>query len=178
MAPEAMISSDSHLVEPPTLWEERLPAELRERGPRVRVAADGKEWWYIDGRKTQTHVGTQAGKRFAKDPSQLATAATFAEVRPGAYDPEVFVKDSQDDGIVGSVVYPSEGLVLYSAPDPILCSASCRAYNDFAADFCSFDPVRLKGIAMLNVDDPLEAVAELQRCRHREIGRASCRERV
>jgi predicted TIM-barrel fold metal-dependent hydrolase len=160
-----MISSDSHLVEYPTLWEERLPREFRERGPRVVPTADGKEWWYVDGRKTQTHVGTQAGKRFAKDPSQLVTAASFSEVRPGAYDPALFIKESMDDGIEGSVVYPSEGLVLYSVADSALCSAACRVYNDYAAEFCSYDRARLKGIGLINVDDPGEAGLELRRCR-------------
>jgi predicted TIM-barrel fold metal-dependent hydrolase len=45
-----------------------------------------------------------------------------------------------------------------------------RAYNDAIAEFCSEDRSRLKGMAMLNIDDPHEAVAELTRCR--EMGLA------
>ena len=40
-----------------------------------------------------------------------------------------------------------------------------RAFNDFIADFCSYDNSRLKGIALVNIDDPAEAVAEMTRCR-------------
>ena len=165
MAPPKMISSDSHLIEHPTLWEERMPAALRDRGPRVVRTDDGKDWWYVDGKKTMSFLGIQAGRRFDNDPDKLVTAATFADVRPGAYDPKLFVKESEDDGVVGSVIYPTEGLVLFSVPDTELCSASMRAYNDYIAEFCSDDPRRLKGIAMINVDDPPEAVAELTRCR-------------
>jgi hypothetical protein len=30
-----LVSSDSHVVEPPDLWQERVPVHLRERAPRV-----------------------------------------------------------------------------------------------------------------------------------------------
>jgi predicted TIM-barrel fold metal-dependent hydrolase len=160
-----MISSDSHLIEHPTLWEERMPAALRERGPRVVTADDGMEWWYVDGRKTMSFLGIQTGRRFDKDPSKLVVAAKFEDVRPGAYDPELFVKESQDDGVIGSVIYPTEGLVLFGIPDTGLCSAAMYAYNDYLADFCGHDPRRLKGIAMINVDEPADAARELERCR-------------
>jgi predicted TIM-barrel fold metal-dependent hydrolase len=40
-----------------------------------------------------------------------------------------------------------------------------RAYNDAIAEFCSEDTNRLKGMAMLNLDDIDDAVGELRRCR-------------
>ena len=43
-------------------------------------------------------------------------------------------------------------------------SAICRVYNDWIADFCTPYPDRLKGIAMLNVDDVEEGSKELERC--------------
>jgi hypothetical protein len=30
-----VVSVDDHVVEPPDLWERRLPKRLRDRGPRV-----------------------------------------------------------------------------------------------------------------------------------------------
>ena len=33
---EPRISGDSHMTEPPDLWEKRLPAVLRERAPRFQ----------------------------------------------------------------------------------------------------------------------------------------------
>ena len=37
--------------------------------------------------------------------------------------------------------------------DTLLMSAISRAYNDCLAEFCRADPTRLKGIAMINLDD-------------------------
>jgi predicted TIM-barrel fold metal-dependent hydrolase len=42
-------------------------------------------------------------------------------------------------------------------------SAIFRAYNDWLAEFCSADRARLKGIAMVNLDDVEEGIAELER---------------
>ena len=42
-------------------------------------------------------------------------------------------------------------------------SAIFRAYNDWLADFCRADPARLKGIAMINLDDIPDAIKELER---------------
>ena len=68
------------------------------------------------------------------------------------------------DGVEASIVYPSQGLLLYSVPDSELLSALCRAYNNWLADFCHPFPHRIKGIAMLNLDDVQEGVSELTRC--------------
>jgi predicted TIM-barrel fold metal-dependent hydrolase len=163
-----MISSDSHIIEPPDLWTGRLPAHLAERAPRVEVEADG-EWWYVDGRKTMSHLGIQTGARFDKDPDKLVTSATFAQVRPAAYDPRAYLAENETDGVWGSVIYPSEGLVLFSVPNTEVVTASMRAYNEWLAEFCREDPARLKGLAMVNVDDVDDAVDELQRVRGRGL---------
>src|ERR1700686_5020681 len=42
-------------------------------------------------------------------------------------------------------------------------SAIFRAYNDWLAEFCRTDPARLKGIAMINLDDVQDAIKELER---------------
>ena len=159
-----MISSDSHIIEPPDLWLERIAPAFRERAPRV-VAEDGGDWWYIDGKRSMSFVGIQTGERFDRDASELRTEGTFQDVRPAAYDPSRYIEEKLQDGVAGSVLYPSEALLAFSIPDSALCSATMHAYNDFIAEFCSEDRRRLKGVGLLNLDDPAEAVAELTRCR-------------
>src|SRR6185503_14295915 len=44
-----------------------------------------------------------------------------------------------------------------------LMSAIFRAYNDWLAEFCRAAPARLKGIAMINLDDVEDGVRELER---------------
>src|SRR5436190_321894 len=68
------------------------------------------------------------------------------------------------DGVWGSCLQPSQGLFWYRLPDSAMLSAICRVYNDWIADFCKPYPDRLKGIAMLNVDDVDDACQEFERC--------------
>ena len=50
---EALVSSDSHIVEPPDLWTSRMRGDFAERAPRV-VSEETGDWWYIDRtRKTR-----------------------------------------------------------------------------------------------------------------------------
>ena len=113
-------------------------------------------------------LGVQTGDRFERDATELITEARFEQVRPAAYDPSAYVVENALDGVMGSVLYPSEALLAFGIPDSALCSATMRAYNDFIAEFCSENRARLKGIALINVDDPGEATKEMARCR--ELG--------
>ncbi len=159
-----MISSDSHIIEPPDLWTERVDKAYRDRAPRV-VREEAGDFWYIDGQKSMSFLGVQTGDRFEKDASELTTVARFEDVRPASYDPARYIEENRQDGVVGSVIYPSEAMLCFGIPDSDLCSATMRTYNDFIAEFCSHDRQRLKGIALINLDDPSEAVAEMKRIR-------------
>jgi predicted TIM-barrel fold metal-dependent hydrolase len=171
MTAEKLISSDSHIVEPPDLWASRMEPKFRNRAPRV-VQEDDGDWWIVDDVRTNSFQGgAQAGKRFEHH-DELRPAARFAEVRPGAYLPETFIQDNETDGVYGSVVYPTEGLQLFSVPDSDLLTAIFRAYNDWIADFCRGHSGRLKGIALLNVDDIPGAIKELERTRKRGLAGA------
>lgn len=159
-----LLSSDSHIVEPPDLWAGKGGA-LAHRMPRVERLDDG-DWWIVDGYKTMSFLGIQTGERFEGDPEKLRTSGFVEEVRPGAYDPRIYVEENEHDGVWGSVIYPSQGLVLYCVPVTDVVTTAMAVYNDWLADFCREDTGRLKGIAMLNLDDVDGAVRELERCRN------------
>src|SRR5262245_51133009 len=134
-----MISSDSHVVEPPTLWTERMDRAFKDRAPRVVAEHDG-DWWMIEGtRGNSFQGGAQVGKRF-EHAEDLKPAARFSEVRPGAYQPAEFLRENEEDGIWASVIYPTAGLQLFMVPDLPLLSACFRAYNDWLVDFCAASP--------------------------------------
>jgi predicted TIM-barrel fold metal-dependent hydrolase len=161
---EKMISSDSHVIEPPDLWVTRMQGDLLDRAPHVVDIGD-EQWWVVNDQRTLSFAGgAQTGDRFER-PEELRTGARFEQVRPGGYDPVAAVADNETDGVLGAVLYPTEGLLLYTQADPPLLSACCRAYNDWLAEFCSASPDRLKGVAMLNLDDVGEALHELDRVR-------------
>jgi len=66
------------------------------------------------------------------------------------------------DGVAGEVLYPSQGLFYFKVADTPPMSAIFRAYNDWLAEFCRTDPVRLKGIAMISLDDVPDGIKELE----------------
>jgi predicted TIM-barrel fold metal-dependent hydrolase len=161
--PRWLLSSDSHIVEPPDLWKGR-EGSLGDRMPRVVSLADG-DWWFVDNRKTMSFLGIQTGQRFENEPEKLRTSGAFEQVRPAAYEPAAYVKENESDGIYGSVIYPSQGLVLFSVPVSDVVTQAMKGYNDWIAEFCRSQPARMKGLAMVNLDDIDDAVSELQRCR-------------
>lgn len=65
--------------------------------------------------------------------------------------------------MAGEVLYPSQGLFFFKMRDSKLLSAIFQAYNDWLGEFCAAYPDRLKGVAMVNVDDVADGVLELER---------------
>ena len=163
-----LISADSHIVEPPDLYTNRIEPKFRDRAPRLErlETPPGRKFdaWFIDGQQAGTLGAVmQAGQRF-EDPSQIDFLGDWEDVRLGAYDPQAMIKENEMDGVWGACLQPSQGLFWYRIPDSEMLTAICRVYNDWIADFCKPFPDRLKGIAMLNVDDVEEASHELERC--------------
>ena len=163
MSTHGVISSDSHIIEPPDLWAGRMESKYRDRAPRI-IREEGVDWWYCDDMQlVSVFQGSQPEIRF-EEPEKLIWKDTMENVRPGGYIPEEHVRDMDIDGVDLSILYPSAGLVLYLLPDNDLLTAVFSAYNSWLAEFCSAAPNRLKGIAMLNSDDVPSCVVELQRC--------------
>ncbi|MBM3924640.1 MAG: amidohydrolase [SAR202 cluster bacterium] len=153
-----VISSDSHIVEPPNLWTDRMDAKKwGDRIPHV-VPGDLYDQWLADHQKVGVigTFGATAGLRFER-PQDIVREGRIADVRPGGYDPKARVKDIDMDGVYGEVIYPSIGLELFSMRDAAFARQVFHAYNDWVADFCRQLPHRLRGVAMLIIDDDIEA---------------------
>jgi predicted TIM-barrel fold metal-dependent hydrolase len=163
-----VISADSHIVEPPDLYESRIEPKFRSRAPRIERhrTRTGQEYdaWYLDGVRVGT-IGSviQAGRRF-EDPGSIDFLGVWEDVRKAAYEPHAMLEELEADGVWGACLQPSQGLFWYRLPDSELLSALCRAYNGWITDFCRAAPGRFKGIGMLNVDDVDDACQELERC--------------
>ena len=83
----------------------------------------------------------------------VSAQGRFEDVLRGGYDPAQHLEDMALDGVAGEVLYPSQGLFYFKVAEAPLMSAIFRAYNDWLAEFCRTDPARLKGIAVINLDD-------------------------
>jgi predicted TIM-barrel fold metal-dependent hydrolase len=158
-----ILSSDSHVFEPPDLWTRRIDAAFRDRAPRM-VRIDGADALVVEADQVLSGIGliSNAGARFDA-PETISGRARFEDVHRGGWDPEQHLSDMRLDGVAGEVLYPSQGLFYFRVADTALMSAIFRAYNDWLADFCRTDPAQLKGIAMINLDDVQEGIAELER---------------
>jgi predicted TIM-barrel fold metal-dependent hydrolase len=163
MEPALVLSSDSHVFEPPDLWTTRIDRAFRDRAPRM-VRIDGADQLVVEADQVLSGIGliSNAGARF-EAPETISSQARFEDVHAGGYDPEQHLRDMRLDGVAGEVLYPSQGLFYFKVVDSALMSAIFRAYNDWLAEFCRTDPARLKGIAMVNVDDVQDGIRELER---------------
>ena len=163
MAKHKLISTDSHIIESPEFWTSRIEPKFQDRCPRLVPGTVGGMRWYADGLLlASVSGGAQAGVRFER-PEQLQVEAYWEEVRPGAYEPEARLKDLDLDGVYGEIIHTTCGFHLFYLEDSELLSAIFRVYNDQVAEFTSGHRDRLKGIALVNVDDVEEGVQELQR---------------
>ncbi len=158
-----VLSSDSHVFEPPDLWQTRIDRAFRDRAPRIERIG-GADQLVVERDQILSGIGliSNAGARF-EAPETISAQGRFEDVHRGGYDPAQHLKDMALDGVAGEVLYPSQGLFYFKVADTALMSAIFRAYNDWLAEFCRSDPVRLKGIAMINLDDVEDAIRELER---------------
>ena len=80
----SIISVDDHLVEPPDMFEGRVPAKYAELAPRIVENEHGHELWEFDGQRfTQVAMNAVAGRKreFVKlEPTR------FEDMRPGCWD--------------------------------------------------------------------------------------------
>ncbi len=165
MALDRLISADSHVVEPPDLWQNYTEREFRDRAPRV-VRQGDVDNWVVDEDILIGSIGgpTQAGRRYT-DLEKLQIEGSYEESPAAAYDPHERLKAMEVDGVVGELVYSTIGTRLYTVDvRGELLSACFRALNDWSADFGRAYPGVLKGTGVISFDDIGEAVTEARRC--------------
>jgi predicted TIM-barrel fold metal-dependent hydrolase len=132
-----IISVDDHLVEPPDMFEGRLPAKYVDHAPRIVENEFGHQLWEFDGeRYTQVAMNAVAGrkKEFIK-----VEPVRFEDIRPGCWNIDARVKDQDLNGVWASLNFPSQitgfsGRVFSLASDPGLGVAVTKAWNDWLYD--------------------------------------------
>ena len=156
------ISADDHIDLrwlPKDLWTARLPANLRERGPRV-VENDKGLFWTWEGQTFSPHgYYTAAQGSGAMWAIERGGVMREGELRPTT--PELRLSDMDRDGADVSVMYgPTDPMAI---EDAALRRACYEAYNDWLSEFCAAQPERLIGVAQLSMEDPQAARDELAR---------------
>lgn len=151
-----VISVDDHVVEPPTVWTDRLARRDRESGPRVVrdtcntviepvhqatqhfKGGNGPitDWWvYEDTARPIPQVVACAGI----PPDQLtAGPIAYGDMRPGCYDPVARLADMDINHTARSLCFPMitrfAGQMFLDAKDKDLALRCVHAYNDWIVD--------------------------------------------
>lgn len=190
-----IVSPDDHIVEPPTLWVDRVPNRYQELAPRIvhdrgRVAVsagatvyesdeDGAPtecWLFEDTLIPLKRISAAAG--FSVDDMEMTTI-TFDEMRPGCYNQAARLNDMDLAGIDASLCFPNEfvrfcGQRFLWTKDRGLGLQCVRAYNDFIVEeWCAGSEGRLVPLIIVPLWDASLAALEVQRNARRGV-HAAC----
>lgn len=135
MKPAHIVDGDAHVLES----REQVGRHFPE--PWERAASQVPSF---DGGSNRTYFGTLG-----------------PQPRPSR--PEDYLRDMDVEGIDVAVYYPTTGLGIGQVRDPEWQAVYCRAYNDWLAQWCATNPERLKGVAIVPLQDLKLACEELDR---------------
>jgi predicted TIM-barrel fold metal-dependent hydrolase len=177
-----MVSIDDHLIEPPGVWVDRLPAKYHDRCPHIEeVAEERVEAFYA--KTVQLPKGAHVW-RFEDilEPmiGLIATAGTpvedrnftplrYDQILRGTWDPVARLADMDTDGVWAQAPFPSfpgfAGNKFVFAKDKDLALLCVQAYNDFLLEeWVAAAPDRYISLIILPLWDPALCPAEIERC--------------
>ena len=183
-----IISVDDHIMEPRELWQEALPPELRDRGPRVsrekvrldfqgghygfeRGVEDG-QWcdvWLFDDLAVPT--GLLHAPAGLPRSEQRNVPATYEDLRDGTHQQKARLADMDANRVEAALCYPNvfprfAGQGFLEREDKDLSLRCLRIYNDWMIEeWCGGDAVgRLIPLTLVPLWDPDLAAEEVRRC--------------
>ncbi|MHB8439361.1 MAG: amidohydrolase family protein [Acidimicrobiales bacterium] len=161
-----LVSVDDHVVEPPDMFEGRVPAAFKGREPRIVHKEDGTDVWVYEGNEIP-NVGLNAV--VGRPPEEYGIEPTsFDEMRPGCFDIKERVRDMNVNGVLGSMCFPSFvqfcGQLFARTEDKTLGLAMVQAYNDWHVEsWCGAAPGRFIPLSIPPIWDPTLMAAEVRR---------------
>ena len=149
-----IISVDDHIVEPPDLWQERLPAAMKDKAPKVIFAPKGDvkfvggkltvnmgepgsgedvAWWiYEDLKRPLMRLDASVG--FDRDEVDLRLV-NYDQMRKGAWSVKERLEDMDANWTDAQMCFPTFprfcGQTFYEAKDKDVALECVKAYNDF-----------------------------------------------
>jgi predicted TIM-barrel fold metal-dependent hydrolase len=146
-----VVSADSHVIEPLDIWSKVLSKSLGDATPRQLPEYLGKK-----------------GKFFYTGDFVLAAGETDADqaaqgLREAGFLPEKRVDFQKRAGVSAELLNATFAMAIMLNPDFDAVRRSLEVYNDWLSEFVSYDPSRLIGVAMIQMDDVQWAIKELER---------------
>jgi uncharacterized protein len=160
-----VVDCDSHVMEPPDLWERYLEPEYRERAIKI-VEVDGQEHLVADGQVILPFGLAGLGGANIEPRSRIwSEGLRYRDgCPPPSYDPGARASMLDAWGVDAGVLFPTIGILPLPTDDLGLLSAYARAYNTWQAEFAQSIPGRVVPVATLNLRDIDSALTELDRC--------------
>ncbi|CAA0078958.1 Uncharacterised protein [Mycolicibacterium vanbaalenii] len=161
-----LISVDDHTVEPPDMFEGRVPARFADQAPRIVETDDGVCFWEYAG-VPLPNIGLNAVAGRPNDEWGFEPSS-FTDMRTGCYDVDARVADMNASGVLASLCFPSfptiSGALFTFRGDRDVSEVMVRAYNDWhAEDWCGRHPDRFIPMGILPLWDPALAAREIAR---------------
>ena len=161
-----LVSVDDHVVEPPHLFDGRLPAKYVDLAPQFVTRDDGTNAWSTRTRRSPTSRSTRwpVGRRRSTAWSRRRSPSCGA----GCYDIDERVKDMDANGVLGSLCFPSFpqfcGQLFARTEDKDVALAMVRAYNDWhIEEWCGTHPGRFIPCSLPAIWDPQVLADEVRR---------------
>ena len=163
-----VIDADGHIHDWVIDWDTFVPSERRHEAPRSfrddrgfpRIEVEGRvfpETGEDDESDVDYRDLEEAMSRFTRD-------GKYWLPRPGESKAERRLPDMDEMGIDTAVLFGGHCLMVAAMVEsPAVATTTLRGYNEYLARYCSTDPERLKGVAMLAMQSPREAADELRR---------------
>jgi uncharacterized protein len=158
-----VVSADSHVMEPATLWTERLDKKFQDKAPKVVKTESGTFSFVAPGIVPfPVAAGFGIGKNGAELREHLSKG--YEAARPSGWDPVERLKDQDVDGVVAEVLYTTLGMPLFGLDDVELQQICFSVFNDWLGEYAAHAPKRLYPVALISLEDIAAGVKELERC--------------
>ncbi|MCU1426835.1 MAG: putative TIM-barrel fold metal-dependent hydrolase [Actinomycetia bacterium] len=183
-----IISVDDHVIEPPNVWQDRLPEKFKAVGPRIErrkvknmnfvggvfsydeASADEEgtwcDWWLVeDLRWPLTRLSAAAG--YPRD-EVTVSPITMDDMRKGCWDQKARLEDMDVNHVEASLSFPSFprfcGQTFLERKDRELGDLCVKAYNDWMFDeWCAGTNGRLIPLPIIQLWDAKVAADEVRR---------------
>lgn len=162
-----IVSVDDHLVEPPDLFADRLPARLQARAPRVERDDAGIDYWIFEDERVPL-LGADAIRGWETGRGYLGPV-NFDEMHPAVWNIHERIRHMDAIGVEASLAFPSApfgfaGWRFLRMKDRELGLASLRAFNDWTLEvWAGSYPGRMIPCQLAWLADPVVAAQEIRR---------------
>lgn len=163
-----LISVDDHVIEPPHVWADRMPAKYKDAAPRWTVDEHGPSWIFGDRRIAMDAMGSGGATWPVEDRPPMFHPLTFDDIAPGCYEPGARVEAMNAHHEIAAVCFPNmpgfAGSLFQRVDDKELALACIQAYNDwFLDEWVASYPGRFIGLGLVPMWDSRLAAQEAER---------------